>query len=116
MRRVIMRQSQNSPSSSPRENVSIRTSTGVEPAPVTIAAIAVDRPFATISGYRSAKPHGRLQIVLLHAPDAATAVRPQGGCCNVTFGLHVSPTHYIRGSHFRLGFFSLIYYFTYKSI
>ena len=78
IRRVIMRQSQNSPSSSPREDVFIRTGTGVEPAPVPIAAIAVDRPFATIPGYRSAKPHGRLQIVLLHAPDAATAVRPQG--------------------------------------
>ena len=113
---IIMRQSQNSPSSSPREDVFIRTGTGVEPAPVPIAAIAVDRPFATIPGYRSAKPHGRLQIVLLHAPDAATAVRPQGGCCNVTFGLHVSPTHYIRGSHIRSLFFSLIYYFTYKSI
>ena len=57
-----------------------------------------------------------MQIVLLHAPDAATAVKPQGGCCNVTFGLHVSPTHYIRGSHIRSLFFSLIYYFTYKSI
>ena len=37
-------------------------------------------------------------------------------CCNVTFGLHVSPTHYIRGSHIRSLFFSLIYYFTYNSI
>ena len=111
-----MRQSQKSPSSFPQEDVFITAGTGVAHALVLIAAIAVDGPFATIAGYRSAKPHGRLQIVLLHAPDAATAVRYQGDCCNVTFGLHVSPTHYIRGSHFQFRFFSHIYYFTYKSI
>ena len=68
----------------------------VEPPPVAIAAIAVDHPFPTIPVYGSANPHGCLQIVLVHAPDATTAVTPQGICCNVTFGLHASSTHYIR--------------------
>ena len=87
-----MRQSQNSPSSSPRKNFFFWTGTGVEPAPDPIAAIAVDRPFATIPGCRPAKTHGRLKIVLLHAADAETAVRLQRRCCNVNFGLHVSLT------------------------
>ena len=39
IRRVIIRQSQNSSSSSLRDNVFIRTGTGLEPAPVPIAAI-----------------------------------------------------------------------------
>ena len=109
-----MRQSQNSPSFYPRKDVLIRTSTGVEPAPVPIPAIAVDLSFATISRYQLAKPHGRLQIVLLNAPDATTAVRLPAGNCNVIVCLHVSPTHNIWGSHIRSLFVSFIHYFTYK--